>query len=261
MSFVVNGQVVLHEPVLRDCRRLVLYAPEVAQAAQPGQFLHVRCGETADPLLRRPLSIHDVDRSRGLVTLLYRVIGRGTTLLAMRESGEQVNVIGPLGRGFQVPPQHRRVALVGGGMGAAPLFFLARALAVVGREVLVFQGGRTADELEIADFAVLPVQVSTATDDGSRGYPGSVVTLFAAAASDLQPDWVSAAGPPGMLRALAGEMQKLALAGEFSLEERMGCGVGACVCCNCRIGRPDQWTYRRVCVDGPVFPAGEVVWE
>lgn len=246
---------------MADVRRLVLSAPAVAETARPGQFLHVRCDGTADPLLRRPLSIHDVDRDRGLVTLLYRVVGRGTALLAGRRPGQdRVNVIGPLGRGF-APPECRRIALVAGGMGLAPLFFLARELSAAGREVVVFHGARNAAELRFADFSPLMVELATATDDGSAGYAGSVVDLFKESAAGHRPDWVSAAGPTGMLRALGAVMESLALPGEFSLEERMGCGIGACVCCSCRIGTPEHWGYRRVCADGPVFQAGEVVWE
>ncbi len=323
------------------CRRLVLAAPDIARAVKPGQFLHVRCdGGThagyprgaptrgthvsglgwvgsADLLLRRPLSVYDADRERGTVTILYRVVGRGTALLAEKRTGGRVNVLGPLGRGFEPPgyPRgvptwgthvsgsgwvgHRRVAIVGGGLGVAPLFFLARELsagvsedarpdptrpdplgvpALAGRvpragapggyprvparpAVAVFQGARTAPELDLADFSVLPVDLFTATDDGSRGYAGSVVELFLDTVCHEPVDWVSAAGPPGMLRALAGALQTLGLPGEFSLEERMGCGIGACVCCSCRIGTPERWEYRRVCADGPVFPAREVVWE
>jgi dihydroorotate dehydrogenase electron transfer subunit len=262
MSLVLDCEIVAHRQLLPDCRRLVLAAPAVAEAARPGQFLHLRCGATADPLLRRPLSIHDVDRVAGLVTLLYRVVGRGTALLATRKPGpDRVNILGPLGRGFEVPPEHRRVALVGGGLGVAPLFFLARELAAAGREVIVFHGARTTGELELVNFGLLPVESASATDDGSVGYAGSVVELFGQAAAELKMDWVCAAGPTGMLRALAGELRRLNLPGEVSLEGRMGCGIGVCVCCNCRIGTRERWTYRRVCADGPVFSAEEVVWE
>lgn len=262
MALILDCDILAHRQVLPDCRELVLGAPEVAAAARPGQFLHLRCGTTSDPLLRRPLSIHDVDRAVGQVTLLYRVVGRGTTLLATRRSAQdKLNILGPLGRGFQAPPEHRRVGLVGGGMGVVPLFFLARELVAAGREVVVFHGARTTGELGLVNFGLLPVQLAVATDDGSVGYAGSVVELVGQAAAELKVDWVCAAGPTGMLRALAGLLQRLDLPGEVSLEERMGCGIGACMCCNCRLGTRDRWTYRRVCADGPVFCAGEVVWE
>ncbi len=280
MTYIIDAKVVSHRRVAAGCRRLVLAAPDIAQAVRPGQFLHVRCDGTADPLLRRPLSVHDADRDRGLVTILYRVVGRGTALLATKKQGGRVNVLGPLGRGFDPPAEHCRVAVVGGGIGIAPLFLLARELSadpltrpadptrlsgcperVPRRAVTVFQGARTAAELDVADFTTLPVNLFTATDDGSRGHAGSVVGLFLDTVCHEPVDWVSAAGPPGMLRALAGAMETLGLSGEFSLEERMGCGIGACVCCNCRIGAPDRWEYRRVCADGPVFGAREVVWE
>lgn len=267
LTYVTDAKVVSHRRVAAGCRRLVLAAPEIARAVRPGQFLHVRCDGTADPLLRRPLSVHDADRERGTVTILYRVVGRGTALLAQKKQGGRVNVLGPLGRGFDPPAEHRRVAVVGGGIGIAPLFFLARELSadplkrVPRRAVTVFQGARTAAELDVADFTTLPVNLFTATDDGSRGHAGSVVELFLDTVCHEPVEWVSAAGPPGMLRALAGALETLGLFGEFSLEERMGCGIGACVCCSCRIGAPDRWEYRRVCADGPVFGAREVVWE
>lgn len=257
--------VIAHEAAAPRTRRLVLAAPALAAAAKPGQFLHVRCGDTttADPLLRRPLSIHDADPESGLVSLLYRVVGRGTTLLAGRKKNESVNVLGPLGRGFRVPPEYRRVVLVGGGMGVAPLFFLVRRLAAEERVVWLLHGARTAAELGCLDFTPLSAAVAlrAATDDGTLGHRGSVVGLFAELAPDMRPEWVCAAGPTAMLRALQREMRRLGVPGEFSLEERMGCGIGACVCCSCRIGTPGDWQYRRVCADGPVFPAGEVLWE
>ncbi len=257
-------RIVEHYNVIPECYQLIFSAPSLAQEAVPGQFVHVRCGRTADPFLRRPLSIHEVDIHNGLVSLVYRVTGRGTTLLAEVQPGHSLDIIGPLGRGFQVPAMAQEVSLVGGGMGIVPLVFLAQNLLQQNRNVTIFQGARTAQELELLfDQSSRFMEVFKATDDGSAGFHGSVIKLFRENVDKKRPEWVCAAGPMAMLRALAIDLQQCKLPGEFSLEERMGCGIGTCYCCSCKIhtGESKEKTYARVCSDGPVFNISEVVWE
>jgi dihydroorotate dehydrogenase electron transfer subunit len=229
-----------------------LEAPRLAQLARPGQFVHVRAGRTADPLLRRPFSIHRLDRAKGLVFLLVRETGRGTSLLA-GETPRCLDVLGPLGRGFTLPDRKSSLAVVSGGMGAAPLVFLLGELA--GHDVRVFAGARGRSFFPaLADLAGFPFH--PATDDGSLGYHGPVTDLFRAGLERWRPDLTYACGPGGMLRALGVILREFDLAGEFSLEEHMACGVGACQGCAVRM----KDGLRLVCSDGPVFDAGEVAW-
>jgi len=247
-----------------------LLAPTLAQVAVPGQFLHIRCGEGSDPLLRRPISIHAVYSQAGRIDIMFQVVGKGTGWLASRREG-LLDIIGPLGRGFTVFSGEQasltgadpHLVVVGGGIGAAPLYFLLQELARAGhvQSVKVLLGARSADQLLILNAAkLLGFEVCVATDDGSAGHHGLVTDLLAV---ELQhkPDFVYACGPEPMLKALCTMLQDAGVPGEVSVEERMACGVGACLSCVCRVkDATGLETYRHACVDGPVFAAGEVVW-
>ncbi|WP_347487977.1 dihydroorotate dehydrogenase electron transfer subunit [Desulfoscipio sp. XC116] len=277
---------------ITDCRERIpgvwvmeFLAPSLAQAAMPGQFLHIRCGEGSDPLLRRPISIHAVDRQTGRVKIMFQVVGKGTSRLAGRKNG-LIDIMGPLGHGFTIFTGERakygnvdtlstqndsavvmntpaNFIVVGGGIGAAPLYFLLQEMARMGRirRVKVLLGARCADQLLIFDAAEeLGFSIRVATDDGSVGRRGPVTDLLA---EELRREagYVYACGPSPMLRALCAILHDAGVPGEVSLEERMACGVGACLSCVCRVKDAGGLeTYRHACVDGPVFPAGEVVW-
>ena len=256
---ITDAEIIKQEEILPGFHRLTLAAGEVAAKAQPGQFLHVHCApDRVDPFLRRPISIHAVDRQRGEVALFYRVVGRGTALLAAKEKGDQLNILGPLGRGFTMPLDKGKVAVVAGGMGIAPLYFLLQELAAKKISADVFLGAATRNQLFFSsEITRLGHNVFSATDDGTAGYRGNVVSLFAKRPTDF----VYGCGPAGMLQSLCRVIEKHKIRGEISLEERMGCGVGACLSCACKTrGREENHRYSRVCVEGPVFPSGEVVW-
>lgn len=246
------------------CFRLVLVAPRAAATARPGQFLHIRCGE--DTFLRRPISVADADPADGTVTLLIRRIGRGTDWLAGRRPGERLDVIGPLGNGFPAADADEWW-LVAGGIGWAPLRFLARRGVALGKTVRVFYGARTVSELVgLEDLDPYFCEFTLATDDGSLGLVGNVVGALPEL-KDVLGTAIFACGPRAMLRAVArrfgygsgadsvgGEAaQRPAL--YVSLEERLACGVGACL--GCAVESP-AGPPKRVCADGPVFSAAEV---
>ncbi len=238
--------------------RLTLVAPSIAATAQPGQFVMAACGPSLDPLLRRPFSIHrilDPDR----IQLLFRVVGKGTGLLAGCKPGQPLSLIGPLGRGFRPPPQGP-VCLVGGGIGIAPLLFLADRFRAASSNPLactVLLGAQTGDELTslAREFAALRCQVETATDDGSLGYHGFVTDLLAPHLATAQQVYVC--GPQPMMARVALESQAAQVGCQASLEAHMACGLGACL--GCTIHGSDE-RYRHVCKHGPVFQAEEVAW-
>ncbi len=262
MSFIVEAEVIDNVQAAAGCYSLCCRAPEVARAAAPGQFVHVRCGPTNDPLLRRPFGIQGVDRTEGVVRILYQVVGRGTALLAEARSGDRIGLLGPLGRGFSPPAEAKRIGLVAGGLGIAPLCFLYETLTAQDVRAVVFHGIRSAGAVSAVDLLSVAAgsPILMATDDGSLGYAGSVVELFKEYVEREPLDFFCAAGPSPMLRALSAAALESALPGEVSLEERMGCGIGACLVCSCRTKTDDGWQYSRVCADGPVFPVEEVVW-
>jgi len=243
---------------------LRLRAPAVADAARPGQFVHIRCAPPGqwDPLLRRPLSLHRIDRRRGEIELLFRVVGRGTAFLAGLAAGEEVDLIGPLGRGFptNLAPGETAV-LVAGGIGVAPLVALAEELAEKRVPAVAVVGARTAAGLVAVDtLGKAASEVLTATDDGSAGHRGFVTEVLAGLLDRMPRPVVYACGPEPMLRrvqAMLGDGGR-PRRGYLSLETRMACGVGACLGCAVRQAGPGTGYYH-ACHDGPVFAAGEVV--
>jgi len=228
--------------------------PWLARTARPGQFLHLKIKKT---ILRRPLSIHRVDKNN--VQLLFRVRGRGTRLLSQYKPGEEIDIIGPLGNGFAVRKakgERREVTniLVAGGMGVAPLVFLAQRLKI-GTVVL---GAKSKKELLCsAEFKKLGFKVLAATDDGSCGTCGTVIDVLSEQVIRSAGDRVRlfCCGPEAMLKAVREAVQSYPLVrAQLSFEQFMGCGLG--VCCGCTI--QTKHGYKKVCQCGPVFDINEI---
>lgn len=256
MSMLFRAKVVSNTPAPSGIYNLVMEEPGLAELAQPGQFVNIRVSGSTAPLLRRPISIHWVDGIR--VEILFQVVGQGTELLAQVRPGDTLDVQGPLGRGFQ--PGEGRPVLVGGGMGIAPLGFLAQSL--TGREVTCLLGARNGELLGASGgdrLMSLGMEVIAATDDGSLGHQGLVTELLAKSLPENA--FIYACGPKPMLRAVAGLALDKGLPCQVSLEEHMGCGVGACLGCVCKGVSAGKETYKRVCINGPVFDVREVSWE
>ena len=255
-------------------RRIRLSAPPAFTAARPGQFVMVRVG--GEPLLRRPFAVFDIGvsdtpdealgGSRAWFEMLYKVVGKGTSLLASLREEAEVNILGPLGAGFLHEGDAEEHLLVGGGIGLAPLYLLAADLVKKQRApVRLFAGGRThADLLCLEDFQRLGIDCHTATEDGSHGERG-FVTLALTRYLDALPGKAAlyACGPEGMLGAIARIAAERELPCQVSLEAHMACGVGACLACVVPGKRhaPQTPDYRRVCAEGPVFPAAELQWQ
>lgn len=262
MSKMVDAKVIAAYQVAPETFYMELNAPEIARLAVPGQFVHVRCAESQDPLLRRPLSIHMVSRPKGVLALLFRVVGKGTELLSRYKTGDNLNLLGPLGRGFTMPLPGSKVAVAAGGIGAAPLVFLVQELANMKCQVTVYLGARDKKSLLCdGQFIQMDAEVVMATDDGSLGFKGNVVELM-----KKHMDWRKTAmmyvcGPKIMMREISAMLAEADVPGEVSLEEYMGCGVGACLSCAVKISHHGQVTNQRVCADGPVFPSWQVVWD
>jgi dihydroorotate dehydrogenase electron transfer subunit len=253
-----NSRVEAIERLSSTFYRLTLVSPRIAAAARPGQFVMASCGTTFDPLLRRPFSIHRCTRD-GQLQLLFRVVGQGTRLLSELKADQSLSLIGPLGQGFHIHPAES-VALVGGGIGIAPLLFLAAALRqAAGGETLchAFLGSRTAEEVSpmASDFSALGCRVETATDDGSMGYHGLVTDLLVPHLAEYHR--VYTCGPHAMMAAVARLCETAGIGCEVSLEAHMACGLGACLGCTVH-GVGDR--YLHVCTHGPVLDAQEVAW-
>ncbi|MDA8137103.1 MAG: dihydroorotate dehydrogenase electron transfer subunit [Desulfobacteraceae bacterium] len=247
--------------------RLGLGCPQPGfTGAEPGQFVMVRSNPSVTPLLRRPFSIAgligNAQRPEG-IELLFRVVGQGTRHLSDLTPGQGVDLIGPLGRGFKLSPKAKRFYLAAGGIGVAPIRFLAHHLITQGVEpgnCRVFLGGRTQGDLLCREeFAALGFGVTATTDDGSEGMQCLITDPLEEAIQAKAPDLVCACGPHGMLQCVAGIAARHQVACQISMETMMACGLGACL--GCAVPAADtQEKYRHVCIEGPVFDVRQVAW-
>lgn len=234
---------------------LILSAEDIAREAKCGQFVHIACtGKT----LRRPISICEINQAEGTIRLVYEIRGEGTRWLSGCKAGELLDILGPLGNGFTVPSTAKYPVFVGGGLGVPPLLEAAKGSAEKSTVLLGFRSRQVM--ILQQDFERIGAEVQLATDDGSAGYHGLVTDLLQQKIDQKKCDYIAACGPVPMLRAVAQAAEKAGISCEISLEERMGCGVGACLVCACKIRRSGQEEYLRVCKDGPVFDAKESVF-
>lgn len=226
----------------------------IAKEAAPGQFISVYCRE-GSRLLPRPISICEVDREKNAVRIVYRVVGEGTREFSRMTAGMGLSVIGPLGNGFPLEAaKGKRVFLIGGGIGIPPILELAKQLE---GEKQVIAGYRS--ELFLTDELEKYGKLYLATEDGSAGTKGTV--LDAVRENGLEADVLFACGPTPMLRALKEYAKEQGIEAWISLEEKMACGIGACLACVCKTKEKDSHSNvnnQRICKDGPVFLAEEV---
>ncbi|MEA5058919.1 MAG: dihydroorotate dehydrogenase electron transfer subunit [Clostridia bacterium] len=243
-------------PVCSGSLRMVLDASEIARASKPGQFVMLKAWEGLDPFLPRPFSIHSANRSMGRLELLYKVVGRGTEIMQELKPGDAITILGPLGHGFPLAEDSKRIALVGRGIGIAPLLFLAEEARRQGTQVHAYLSARDEDHLFAKErFIALGCHVDTTCESGA------LVTDFFA--QELQKNCFDAAYACGSKR-LMGEVRRLqkayGFAGYVSLEEHMACGIGACKGCVCTVHDKDgSEHYDSVCKSGPVFPLERIV--
>jgi len=255
---VINGKVISCETLTKDFTRIVLEAPEIAGAARPGQFVHVNCGQGVYSLMRRPISVHDVYADK--LVLLFQIKGEGTKWLTGRRPGDLVDLMGPLGHGFSLP-QKGPALLVAGGIGVAPLCFLAKEIQKKQVPLTVLFGARDQESLcLLADIEKTGAKIKVATEDGSAGRRGLVTQLLEEAFHEAKPEIIYCCGPELMLKAVVTFSGNMGIETQVSLEERMACGIGACRGCVAIIKRNGISGYENVCSSGPVFRGSEVVF-
>ena len=244
-------------PLNPTVTKMVIEAPLVAKKAQPGQFIIVRPFEDSE---RIPLTIADFDCQAGTITIIFQIVGGTTMELNQLEAGQSVHdFVGPLGRASELEGL-KKVAVVGGGVGCAIAYPTAKRLHELGAEVHSIVGFRSKEKAILLDHLEEEcAKVMVATDDGSLGYHGFVDALVRQELSeDKNYDAVLACGPKPMLRNVAKVAQEFGVPCQVSMEERMGCGVGACLVCACDMA---DGTRKHVCKDGPVFDSKEVDWD
>ena len=242
--------IISNREVMPGAYLIWLESPQIATSARPGQFVMVHCGE--DTLLRRPLSVHQVDGNR--LALLFAIVGRGTNWLSQRKTGDIIDIFGPLGNGFTVFPNSHNLLLVAGGMGIAPLYFLAKETLKRGCSITLLYGTAVRNPYP-EDHLTHGIKLITATEDGTVGYRGMVTDLLPEFV-DLA-DQIFACGPLPMYKTMAQMPELKNKPVQVSLETRMGCGRGVCYSCTVKT----KSGLKQVCQDGPVFDLDDIIWD
>jgi dihydroorotate dehydrogenase electron transfer subunit len=263
-----RAEILFNEPLNQELYHLGLRCPQIASSIQPGQFLMIRIGPGSDPLLRRPFAVHRLRLPAGF-EILYKVVGRGTRLLTETERGADLDVLGPLGRGFEIPDGDGLLLMVAGGIGVAPLPFLAETLVASGRKgpYLLWFGGKTARDLVcVHHFQDLGFVTELVTEDGTAGRKGLVTDHLEEwlPRQKEMPKLIYSCGPYPMQRKVVQLAGRLGIPVQVAMEAFMACGVGACLGCSLRCRPPDEGTdtyYANVCQHGPVFRGAEIIWE
>ena len=279
MLYDLKATIEINQQISASVYYLELSIAKIPAKLKSGHFVHIRLMGTNDPLLRRPLSVNRIVERKFKnkivknIGIVYKIVGKGTNLLKEMAVGEQVDVLGPLGNGFNIKnlkPQ-QPIIIVSGGMGIAPLVFLSQILnkSKQKKQITVFIGMDTKKNLILeADFKKLGCAVNVSTDDGSKGFKGYVsdcLEKYLAKPYVLNSKpYIFACGPKLMLKALGIVANKFDIPGQVSLDEMMGCGIGACLGCVVKTHDQKQekeFIYKRICKDGPVFDISEIIWE
>jgi dihydroorotate dehydrogenase electron transfer subunit len=247
-----TAAVIANTELMPQVHLIWLDCADIASPARPGQFVMVRCGEDFEHPLRRPLSIHQLDGNK--LALLINVVGKGTQWLSQRQAGDELDLLGPLGNGFSIHADSKKLLLVAGGIGIAPLVFLAQHALSQGQAVTLLLGASTASQL-YPERLPSQVKLVTATEDGTAGKKGMITDLlpdFAGVADQL-----FACGPMPMYRTMARMPELKNKPIQISLEVRMGCGLGICYGCTIKTRNG----LKQVCQHGPIFNLEDILWE
>ena len=256
---LATGKILAAFSVTEDIKKIRISHRQTAECALPGQFINIKTSDSLFPLLRRPFSINRTNPAQGWFEILFRVVGAGTNALAQLKIDSDIDFVGPLGNSFSLPNKSQNSVLVAGGLGIAPLEFLAQKLTEEKLSAHLFWGNQSSEAFSYQkQFSRLNLKTFFATDDGSLGFRGNVVTLLERELAALKDEniCIYACGPNPMLRALQNFAAAKNLTCQVSLETMMACGFGACMGCN--VEKADGSGYFYVCQDGPVFDIKEI---
>ncbi len=258
MKFIEEGRVLSNTELSSGVFDMRIFAPKISEAAAPGQFVMVYTG-VEKQMLPRPISVCDVNKKSGELRIVYRVVGHGTEAISKIKKDFSIRLIGALGNGFPLDLEYKNPVVIGGGIGIPPMLYLSKALR---NAPLAFLGDKEEPVLS-KEFSTVCKNAYLASDSGKVGFLGNAVSLAEKEILEggLLCDVIFACGPKPMLKAAADLADKIGAKAYLSLEERMACGLGACVGCAVKIKRDGEVKTLKVCKDGPVFSAKEVYYE
>ena len=256
MSEQVFAELVKKEQLKPDIYKFSVKAPNIVKEAKPGNFIEIRITEQTEPFLRRPISIYNLDKENGILEFIFQVKGKGTDILAKREVGKPIDIIGPIGYGTFKYDAYEKLAIIGGGIGVFPLYELARQ-ASQKANITTYLGFRSKEFVVLEEeFSKVSNELVITTDDGSYGRNGFAINFLKEDCKTQKPDCILACGPLPMLKAVRDFAIENHIPAQVSLEERMGCGIG--ICLGCAVKKKKAEGYQHVCKDGPVFDVNDV---
>lgn len=261
MPVNIKAKLLKKEELKPGIFKFSVQADEIVNIAKPGNFIEIRVNDDIEPFLRRPISIYNMEKEKGILEFIFQVKGKGTTILSKRNEGELIDIVGPLGFGTFKYSSYENLAVIGGGIGVFPLYELAKNAKKGNKNVNTYLGFRNKDLVVLEDeFKQVSTQLTITTDDGSYAQKGFAIDFLKKDIEDGKIDSIYACGPLPMLRAVRELAIEKNIPCQISLEERMACGLGVCLGCAVKTAKspkeaPEYW---HVCKAGPVFQAKDV---
>lgn len=259
MAVLEKVELVAKQQLKSDIFKFTIKSEKMVSQSKPGQFLEIRVTDTIEPFLRRPISIHSINKEDNTIEFIFQVKGKGTEILAKKEVGILIDIIGPLGQSGFTFEEYNNIAIIGGGIGIFPLYELAKQAKQSKKTTNIYLGFRNKDFVVLEEkFKSVADKLIVATDDGSYGVNGFAIDFMKEDIKKNGIDCIFACGPLPMLKAVQAYAKENNIACQISLEEKMGCGIGACIGCAVKYKTEKEDTFKRVCKEGPVFKATEV---
>ncbi len=253
---LVQAELVKKQKLITNIFKFSIFSKELVSCAKPGQFLEIRVSNDLVPFLRRPISIHSIDKENNIIEFIFQVKGKGTEILSSKQIGDNIDILGPLGNGTFDLKDYKNVAVIGGGIGVFPLYELVKS-SPKDVETNTYLGFRNKELVTLEnEFKEASSYFILTTDDGSYGENGFAIDYLKKDIEKKNIEAIYACGPMPMLKAVKKLSEETKIPAYLSLEKLMGCGVGACLGCN--VMNVKKGSYDKVCKDGPVFLAEDV---
>ena len=257
----VFAKLVKKEKLLDGLYKFSLETKEIVDIAKPGNFIEIRINENLDPFLRRPISIYNIEKEKGIIEIIFQVKGKGTELLSKKQEGDFVDIIGPLGNGVFKFEKHKNIAVIGGGIGIFPLYELTKEAKELNLNIDTYIGFRNKELVVLEkEFENTSNNLTITTDDGSYKNKGFAIDYLKENLKTKKVDCIYTCGPLPMIKAVKALAEENNIECQISLEEKMGCGLGVCLGCAVKTAKSSKEDpqYVHVCKDGPVFESKSV---